>query len=302
MQRLALALHDRQARRKALPARAAAAAARRAARRPSARSADTIVVPAAAARRKPSPCAAMRSAALHLLRWRVKAARQAFMRARSARFSWRIRSGCLSRPAYSRWRRPRRQETMAEPHEPCGRRSRVVPTRCRWAPCIRGHGLGQGQLPCGSYRPPGRIARDAPRSPAWSGCLCRTRRKKSIAGKRVSRPGCTLIAQPSASEDIVAANPGPRRCDRARPRSLPRACAPAPAHAPARRAEHRAHARARPALARVRSRALAAFGLAAPAPSPRRSGSRVGLASVTPGHARDPAVSSAASPSAALSL
>ena len=36
-----------------------------------------------------------------------------------------------------------------------GDQSRVVPTRCRWAPCVRGHGPGQGQLPCGFYRPPG---------------------------------------------------------------------------------------------------------------------------------------------------
>ena len=30
-----------------------------------------------------------------------------------------------------------------------GGQTRVVPTRCRWAPCVRGHGPGQGQLPCG---------------------------------------------------------------------------------------------------------------------------------------------------------
>ena len=54
---------------------------------------------------------------------------------------------------------------VAEPPEPFERRSRVVPTRCRWAPCIRGHGLGQGQLPCEFYRPPGHCS-DAPRSPA----------------------------------------------------------------------------------------------------------------------------------------
>ena len=29
------------------------------------------------------------------------------------------------------------------------------PYESRWAPCVRGHGPGQGQLPCGSYRPRG---------------------------------------------------------------------------------------------------------------------------------------------------
>src|SRR5581483_1149410 len=56
-------------------------------------------------------------------------------------------------------------EEVAEPPEPFERRSRVVPTRCRWAPFVRDHGLGQGQLPCESYRPPGRCS-NAPRSPA----------------------------------------------------------------------------------------------------------------------------------------
>jgi len=40
------------------------------------------------------------------------------------------------------------------------------PYLCRWAPCVRAHEPGQGQLPCEEYRPPGRICPDAPRSPA----------------------------------------------------------------------------------------------------------------------------------------
>src|SRR5262249_41555728 len=42
----------------------------------------------------------------------------------------------------------------AEPLEPLGRRSRV-PYESRWAPYVRAHEPGQGQLPSGSIRPRG---------------------------------------------------------------------------------------------------------------------------------------------------
>src|SRR5215470_1930607 len=45
-------------------------------------------------------------------------------------------------------------------------RSRLDPAwslqECRWAPCVRGHDPGQGQLPCESYRPPGQLLETHP--------------------------------------------------------------------------------------------------------------------------------------------
>ena len=99
-------------------------------------------------RRNPSPCAATASAA-RACASAPRPARHAFMRARSAFFASRM-SDVSFTPRHrgksgGRGASPRK---YAEPPEPFERRSRVVPTRCRWAPCIRDHGLGQGQLPC----------------------------------------------------------------------------------------------------------------------------------------------------------
>ena len=45
-------------------------------------------------------------------------------------------------------------------------RSRLDPAwslqECRWAPCVRSHDSGQGQLPCESYRPPGQLLETHP--------------------------------------------------------------------------------------------------------------------------------------------
>lgn len=45
-------------------------------------------------------------------------------------------------------------------------RSRLDPAwslqECRWAPYVRGHDPGQGQLPCESYRPPGQLLETHP--------------------------------------------------------------------------------------------------------------------------------------------
>jgi len=55
------------------------------------------------------------------------------------------------------------------------------PYECRWAPCIRSHGSGQGQHPCGSYRPPGHFAPDEPRSAS------------TCKGETAKNPGLPLV-------------------------------------------------------------------------------------------------------------
>ena len=111
---------------------------------------------------------------------------------------------------------PQARRQWAEPHEPCGRRSRVVPTRCRWAPCVRGHGPGQGQLPCGSYRPPGRSAPRRTPQPCLDVNLSRVRRKINERAQRAYRSPAwrapTSAAQPFGSpsrQNVVQRIQGP---------------------------------------------------------------------------------------------
>src|SRR5215467_15855233 len=73
----------------------------------------------------------------------------------------------------------------AEPLEPSVRRSRV-PYESRWAPYVRAHEPGQGQLPSGSIRPRGYDS-VAPRSPAPANLVIRPARRHH-AGDSLLRP------------------------------------------------------------------------------------------------------------------
>ncbi len=65
----------------------------------------------------------------------------------------------------------------AEPREPVAAVIPRGPYRCRWAPCDRNHGSGQGQLPRESYRPPGQWL--PTRTAALLISRCARRRQKS---------------------------------------------------------------------------------------------------------------------------
>ena len=84
-----------------------------------------------------------------------------------------------------------RSESMQSRMSRASVRSRW-PYKCRWAPFIRGHDPGQGQLPCGSYRPPGHCSRRTPQ-PCMGRILRRVRKKSMSAAvipasaKRVER-------------------------------------------------------------------------------------------------------------------
>src|SRR5262244_1853664 len=80
----------------------------------------------------------------------------------------------------------------AEPRRPLERRSRV-PYESRWAPYVRAHEPGQGQLPSGSIRPRGYDS-VAPRSPAGANLVIQPACRHH-AGDGFSRAIHTVLAR-----------------------------------------------------------------------------------------------------------
>ncbi len=153
--------------------------------------------------RNPSPCSATASAARTTACW-ARLSRQARMRSRSAFLAAFV--SVLSAVKIG-WLRERRRSRMRVPAEGRCRAAWAVgacepawPYKCRWAPFVRDHGPGQGQLPCGSYRPLGRIAPDAPRSPAEVN-LRRVREKSMLR-----RSGMVRIASSSRFRWVICAH------------------------------------------------------------------------------------------------
>ena len=171
-ERLALALHHRQRQRGSPRLQAAQ-------QRPgaisSASGAEAGDDAARLASRKSSPCCATAAAARSACR-RQPCAPSRDAR-RSARFASMMSDVSLTQarvePDRAGWRNKRKMAAKAvEASIPLG------PYECRWAPCVRDHGPGQGQLPCGSYRPRGYVLVTHPA--ALHGMNLRCVRKKAM--------------------------------------------------------------------------------------------------------------------------